>query len=116
MKNRIMVALTVGLLSGMVAFGWTKDSAPSVSTKTFISLDSADRSIEGTVIKVDIHEASLKIKDPLGQEKIVTVDQETQILRDGVPIQLAKLRTGDSVLIYNPQLILIPNTPSSAAD
>ena len=117
MNKKYAVALTVGFLIGMAACGWTTDLTSGGSTHTSGTLLNAlGASVAGTVQTVDLHEGSLNIKDPYGDDETVTVDPETQILRNGVPIQMANLRKGDRVLIRNPQMIVDPNESSSASN
>jgi len=117
MKNIFAVAIPIGLLIGMVGSGWTKDPTSSDSDgESGTLVTSLGTSVRGTVIKVDPHDASLNIKDPFGDEETVTVDAETEILRDGDDTQMANLQKGDKVLIRNPQLIRVPDNPASSTN
>ena len=117
MKNKIVVILTLGLFVGIAGSGWANDPTPSApSTSPSSSDDGGGKSIAGTVQNVDTHLATVKIQDPTGDEDMVIVDQETKFLRNGVPIQMAKLRKGDYVQIRNAMDIVDPNYHPSAAN
>jgi hypothetical protein len=102
----VVAALAIASLWWVGAPGFTETINSGSKTPSSPAPEDAVVSVTGMVLKLDPANDSLKIKDTNGNVKMVTVDGESKIFRNGKPIGWKHIKHGDVLTILNPKMML----------
>ncbi len=75
--------------------------AISNSDQGALDESSAMNTLTGVVQKIDKANKSLQLQDSNGVSQTLKVSKSTEITRDGVAIQLAEIKKGDTITVRN---------------
>ena len=94
-------AMALALMVSLATLGMTIDQTGNTSNVNS-GLDTGAtpyQMLTGTVQAVDNANNTLNVKDSSGHVQTVKADSDTEISREGSPVQLSEIRTGDVVVI-----------------